>query len=346
MTLPTGHQDRSDQTRRSLLLPARLWQARRMSAIATALIEVREAIARHAESPRAHHANARNDAPHDAPNDAPNSPGLISKASAKTHAPTKPDLNDHRRLSHSPQNPSDSSRDLAESAQRAKSPGVSSLQALKSTWVSLGGQKLIAVSKGHGSEAIREAYEAGQRDFGENYVQELMRKADELRDLDGIVWHAIGSLQRNKVKDVCRVAGLIHTVDRASLADEIAKRASGPIKVLIEVNIGEETQKAGCLPSEVSALAAHIARLENVTLAGLMTIPPHDENAEATRPFFARMRALRDTLLAAGFETARELSMGMSSDFGVAIEEGATMIRVGTAIFGARAPRDAETPLG
>lgn len=209
-------------------------------------------------------------------------------------------------------------------------------EALKRTG---GGARLLAVSKGHPAEAIREAYAAGQRDFGENYVQELVSKAEALADLEGLVWHAIGSLQRNKVKEVCRVAQFIHTVDRESLIDEIDRRAQRRVRVFLEVNIGGETQKGGCSPNDVNTLAAHIAKTEHLSLVGLMAIPPHADDPESSRPHFAKLRSLRDALVAAGFTDAVELSMGMSSDFAVAIEEGATWIRVGTAIFGERARR-------
>lgn len=202
-----------------------------------------------------------------------------------------------------------------------------------------GRARLLAVSKGHPADAIREAYAVGQRDFGENYVQELVSKAEALADLDGIVWHAIGSLQRNKARDVCRVAHVVHTVDRASLIDELDKRASHPMRVFLEVNLAEETQKGGCAPADVTTLAARIASTKQLSLVGLMAIPPQSDDPESSRPHFARLRELRDALVSSGFPAAIELSMGMSSDFAIAIEEGATWIRVGTAIFGERARR-------
>lgn len=196
----------------------------------------------------------------------------------------------------------------------------------------------MAVSKKQPASAIAEAYAAGHRDFGENYVQELQAKAHELEGLVGLCWHAIGALQRNKAKDVVRVAHVIHTIDRAELALEVAKRAKSAgraIDVLLEVDLAGEDQKAGCAIAEVPALAAACAEA-GLRVIGLMAIPPASDDPEATRPHFARLRRLRDELLAAGHTTVRELSMGMSHDFPVAIDEGATIVRVGTAIFGAR----------
>jgi PLP dependent protein len=198
--------------------------------------------------------------------------------------------------------------------------------------------RLIAVSKGQPETAIREAFAAGQRDFGENYVQELRAKAGALSDLDGIVFHAIGGLQRNKVKDVVKIVRVIHTVDRAELADEIEKRTMGPVDVLIEVNIAREHQKSGCSPEAVSELAAHVAKLEKLRLVGLMAIPPESAEPKETRPWFRALREL-GAQISTSHPTCRELSMGMSHDFEEAIAEGATMVRVGTAIFGARAPK-------
>lgn len=198
--------------------------------------------------------------------------------------------------------------------------------------------RLIAVSKGHPASSIREAYQAGQRDFGENYLQELSAKAEELADLADLRWHAIGSIQRNKAKDVCRVAHVVHTVDRPTLADELVKRAERPLDVLIEVNIGREDQKAGVAPEATAELAAHIEAASTLRLIGLMAIPPADEAPAATQRHFGDLRRLADTLRAR-YPSLVELSMGMSQDFELAIAEGATLVRVGTAIFGARSAR-------
>lgn len=208
-----------------------------------------------------------------------------------------------------------------------------------------GSARLVAVSKKQPASAIAEAFAAGQRDFGENYVQELEGKARELAALPGLRWHAIGALQRNKAKDVVRVAHVVHTIDSAPLALEVAKRAAAAsrvIDVLIEVDLAGETDKAGCAPADVAALATSCAAA-GLRVIGLMAIPPASDDPEATRPWFSQLRVLRDELVAAGHATIVELSMGMSHDFQVAVEEGATIVRVGSAIFGARTARGAGT---
>ena len=180
----------------------------------------------------------------------------------------------------------------------------------------------------------REAFAAGQRDFGENYVQEWREKADALSDLEGIRWHFVGSLQTNKVKYLAGKVGLVHTVDRDELGREIAKRwerAGAAARVLVEVNLGGEASKGGCAPGEVEALVAGLRALPGLDVAGLTCIPPPDADP---RPHFQALRRMRDAL------GLGELSMGMSADWPVAVEEGATFIRVGTAIFGER-PRKA-----
>jgi len=195
------------------------------------------------------------------------------------------------------------------------------------------GVGLVAVSKSHPSEAIREAFAAGQRDFGENYVQEWREKADDLADLPGLVWHFVGSLQTNKVKYLAARVGLIHTVDREELGREIARRwekAGARARVLVEVNLGGEASKGGCAAGQVEALVEALRGLPALDVAGLTAIPPPEDDP---RPHFVALRALRDRL------GLRELSMGMSGDYRVAIEEGATLVRIGTAIFGERRPR-------
>ncbi|WP_437712978.1 YggS family pyridoxal phosphate-dependent enzyme [Sorangium sp. So ce448] len=197
--------------------------------------------------------------------------------------------------------------------------------------------RLIAVSKGKPAEAIRAAYAAGQRDFGENYAQELVEKAEALADLDGLVWHAIGQLQRNKAKLVARVAHVVQSVDREELAVELDRRAaalSRTLDVLIEVNVGGEASKGGCAPGDFAPLLAAISRCAHLRPIGLMTIAPFLEDPSDVVPFFAQLRALRDAH--GGRAALPELSMGMSHDFEAAIAEGATWVRVGTAIFGAR----------
>jgi PLP dependent protein len=196
------------------------------------------------------------------------------------------------------------------------------------------GVALVAVSKTQPPEAIRAAHAAGQRDFGENYVQEWREKAAALADLPELRWHFIGSLQTNKVKYLAGRVALVHTVDREELGLEIARRwerAGARARVLVEVNLGGEASKGGCAPDALDALVARLRALPALDVAGLTAIPPPED---APRPHFAALRAMRDRLGLA------ELSMGMSGDYPIAIEEGATIVRVGTAIFGARPPRD------
>lgn len=196
---------------------------------------------------------------------------------------------------------------------------------------------LIAVSKTRPVEDLREAFAAGQRDFGENYAQELRDKADLLGP--DYRWHYVGALQRNKVKYVVGRAALVHDVDGLALAEEIGKR-SGPraTGVLLGVNIGREPQKSGVLPEETLALAKAVAGVAGVQLRGLMCIPPPTEDPADAAPFFAELADLAARGRAEGLPLT-ELSMGMSHDFPVAVAKGATLVRVGTAIFGARAPK-------
>jgi pyridoxal phosphate enzyme (YggS family) len=195
------------------------------------------------------------------------------------------------------------------------------------------GVALVAVSKTQPAEAIREAYAAGQRDFGENYAQEWREKADALADLPDLRWHFVGSLQTNKVKYLAGRVHAIHAVDREELAREISRRFAqkGAVaRVLLEVNTGGEATKGGCPPAATPALAEAVRALPAVELAGLMCIPPPEDDP---RPHFQLLRRLRDAL------GLRELSMGMSADWRVAVEEGATLVRIGTAVFGERPPR-------
>jgi pyridoxal phosphate enzyme (YggS family) len=198
--------------------------------------------------------------------------------------------------------------------------------------------QLVSVSKGHPEELIRLAYDAGMRVFGENYAQELAEKATRLSDLPEIGWRFIGHLQRNKIKLIERAQATVDTVDSLRLAEAISTRAASrraTVEVLVQVNIGDERQKSGCKPEEVPALVESMRALPNVTLRGLMTVAPHLEDAEDTRPFFV---ALRELAQAQGLP---ELSMGMTHDLDQAVEEGSTMLRIGTAIFG---PRPATKP--
>ena len=200
-----------------------------------------------------------------------------------------------------------------------------------------GSVKLLAVSKTKPPEAIRAAYAAGQRAFGENYAQELAEKAEALRDLPDLRWHFIGRLQRNKAKQVVQAARTVHTVDRAELAAELGKRAAAAgtqVDVLVEVNVSGEASKGGCAPDALGAVLAAVAAEPSLRAVGLMTIPPDTEDPERARPFFAALRALRDRH--GGAAALPELSMGMTHDFPVAVAEGATLVRIGTAIFGAR----------
>jgi PLP dependent protein len=193
---------------------------------------------------------------------------------------------------------------------------------------------LVAVSKGFGPEVIARARDAGQVDFGENRVQELVAKVA----LPGVRWHFVGRLQRNKVKDVVGTVSLIHSVDRLELAQALAERAragSFPQRVLVQVNAGDDPAKAGCAVGEAPAMVAAVRRLEGLACEGLMTIPPAGVDP---RPAFARLRDLRDDLRSE-FPEVQHLSMGMTNDFEVAVEEGATIVRVGEAIFGPRPDR-------
>ncbi|HET7823766.1 MAG TPA: YggS family pyridoxal phosphate-dependent enzyme [Anaeromyxobacter sp.] len=189
---------------------------------------------------------------------------------------------------------------------------------------------LVAVSKTQPAAAVREAYAAGQRDFGENYAQEWREKADALADLAGLRWHFIGSLQTNKVRLLAGRVHAIHTVDRVELAREISKRFAGKgavVRAYLEVNTGGEATKSGCAPGEAPALAEAVRALPGLDLAGLMAIPPPGDDP---RRHFKLLRGLRDRL------GLRELSIGMSADWPIAVEEGATVVRIGTAIFGER----------
>jgi pyridoxal phosphate enzyme (YggS family) len=201
--------------------------------------------------------------------------------------------------------------------------------------------RLVAVSKTKPSANIREAYAAGQRDFGENYAQELAEKARELADLGDLRWHFIGHLQSNKAKVVAPVAHLVHTVDSASLARELSKRTAKEgrerLRVLVEVNVGGEAQKHGAAPADLPALLDAVDAEPNLVLAGLMTMPPHD--LDEARRAFDGLAELRDRH--GGITRLPELSMGMSDDLEVAVACGATIVRVGSAIFGARQPASA-----
>lgn len=198
---------------------------------------------------------------------------------------------------------------------------------------------LIAVSKTHPPEAIKELITSGLVDFGENRVQELQQKYSEVT---GVRWHLIGQLQQNKARQAVAMASLIHGVDRRSLTDRLSAEAVKQdvnCHALIQVNVDEDPRKAGCRISEAHDLVAYATTLPNLTIEGLMTIPaapPIDADPNmAARPTFTALRELRDTLVS-DFPTVTRLSMGMSADIEAAIAESATMVRVGTALFGVR----------
>jgi len=190
---------------------------------------------------------------------------------------------------------------------------------------------LIAVSKTMDVERVRLAIAAGVAALGENRVQEAKEKIEALGR--PVPWHLIGSLQTNKARDAARLFDWIHSVDRLELAQELSRRAERVLNILLQVNLGDEPQKGGVAPAELKRLHELVAALPNLKVRGLMAIPPATLQPEQARPFFRQLRELREQL---GLE---HCSMGMSADFEVAIEEGATMVRVGTAIFGPRATR-------
>ena len=199
---------------------------------------------------------------------------------------------------------------------------------------------MIGVSKTHPAEAIREAYEAGLRHFGENRVQEWEGKHGGIQDLNA-TWHLIGHLQSNKAARAAKLFHCVDSVDDFALAQRLdrARSESGGterMRVLIEVHIAKEETKSGAAIEELPALAEKIVALPKLEFAGLMCIPPFVENAEEARPYFKRLRELRDGLAKRLGRALPVLSMGMSHDFEVAIEEGATEVRVGTALFGTR----------
>jgi pyridoxal phosphate enzyme (YggS family) len=201
--------------------------------------------------------------------------------------------------------------------------------------------RLVAVSKMHPVERVAEAYEAGLRVFGENYVREAEEKVRAVPDAE---WHLIGKLQTNKVRKAVSLFGWIQAIDSPRLLAEISRRcieAGKTLPVLVEVNLAGEGSKAGIPPEEVQVLLSSAAALPGVRVRGLMAIPPMTEDPEGSRPYFVRLRELLDRCASTGGAAGEmtELSMGMSSDFEAAIEEGATMVRVGTAIFGSRARR-------
>lgn len=203
-----------------------------------------------------------------------------------------------------------------------------------------GSVRLLAVSKTHPAVAIAQAFEAGQRLFGENYAQEFDNKRRELADLPGLTFHFTGPLQSNKVKLVAGKVELIHTVDRKRIVDFISRHAADQgvtQDVLLEVHLSPEDSKAGIDPLDLPHLVEHTLASRNIRPVGLMTMPPYHLEAVDTRPYFERLRRLlEENRQRFGLRDFNELSMGMSHDFPEAIAEGATIVRIGTAIFGQR----------
>ena len=200
--------------------------------------------------------------------------------------------------------------------------------------------RLVAVSKTHPAQMVDEAAACGQMLFGENYVQELTAKASGVRA--PVEWHFIGNLQGNKVRQIAGLVSTIHSVDRLSLAKEIDRQWGGigsACDILVQVNIACEATKGGTEAGELRGLVEEISLLEHVRIRGLMTMPPFFDDPEDARPFFRELKRLAGEMAALGLPNVEmvELSMGMSGDFEVAIEEGATLVRVGSAIFGERA---------
>ena len=196
---------------------------------------------------------------------------------------------------------------------------------------------LLAATKRVDVERIREAVEAGVRVAGENYIQDAREKIARIDD-ERIAWHFIGHLQRNKVKYAVELFDMIQTVDSLELAREIDRRSRDPIDLLIEVNIGREETKSGVTGDEAMELAGRMSELRNLSIKGLMAIPPHSDDPRLTRRYFTRLRRLLEEINIEGVVDRRltVLSMGMSNDFEIAIEEGATMVRIGSALFGRR----------
>jgi len=204
--------------------------------------------------------------------------------------------------------------------------------------------KLIAVSKGVSAETVKNAVENGIRDLGENRVQEAQEKIDIIKASlpeARVKWHLIGHLQKNKAKIAVKLFDMIHSVDSLELAELIDKYAAETgkkQKILLQVKLSDEESKYGILNDKLNEVLEGVRHLDNLKLEGLMTIPPYFDDPERVRVFFRALRELKDNAIHAGFRLS-ELSMGMSNDFEIAIEEGATMVRVGTAIFGERSYR-------
>ncbi len=197
--------------------------------------------------------------------------------------------------------------------------------------------ELLAVSKTFPENALREAYHAGQHSFAENYVQEALDKMAALQDL-AMTWHFIGPIQSNKTRAIAENFAWVHSVDRLKIAERLSEQRPAnmpPLQICLQVNIGNEASKSGAAPSEVEALAEEVIKQPHLKLRGLMAIPAPNDEVTIQRNGFAQLRQLRDQLKQQGLQLDT-LSMGMSHDFAAAIAEGATMVRIGTAIFGDR----------
>lgn len=200
---------------------------------------------------------------------------------------------------------------------------------------------LLAVSKAHPAEAIREAWHAGQHQFGENYLQEALDKQTLLADLH-ITWHFIGPIQSNKTRPIAESFAWVHGVDRLKIAQRLSDArpvSLPPLNICLQVNVSGEASKSGCYPDELPALAAAVAQLPRLKLRGLMAIPEPTEDVALQHRQFGLLRRLLEQLNQQGYGLDT-LSMGMSEDFPVAIREGATIVRIGTAIFGARQKKE------
>jgi pyridoxal phosphate enzyme (YggS family) len=198
--------------------------------------------------------------------------------------------------------------------------------------------QLLAVSKAQAADAIREAYAAGQRQFGENYLQEALDKQAQLSDL-AILWHFIGPIQSNKTQSIAQHFDWVHSVDRLKIAlrlNDARANNRTPLQVCVQINISNEASKSGVLVADLQATVAAIAKLPHLQLRGLMAIPAPSQNLSVQRQQFKQVRQCYDNLLALGYHLDT-LSIGMSDDYAVAIEQGATIVRIGSALFGARA---------
>ncbi len=210
-------------------------------------------------------------------------------------------------------------------------------QAAKAAQRDVTNVRLLAVSKTFPAQAVREAYQAGQTAFGENYLQEALDKMAQLKDLP-LEWHFIGPIQSNKTRPIAENFAWVHSVDRLKIAERLSAQRPPqlpPLNICLQVNVSGEASKSGVAPEEVMQLARDVAQLPQLKLRGLMTIPAPAEDAAAQRAPFARMRQLLEELNGQGL-SLDTLSMGMSHDYPAAIQEGATMVRIGTAIFGGR----------